>query len=528
MRRGTLLLALFVAAFDAGCSSGGSTTLPPPPPLGFSNASLKGQYAFLMTGQAGDGSFLARIGTFVADGSGGISGGTELVRTASNGLQQLTFSTSNYQVQSDGRGAINLTNLTGTISFSLTLTSTGGGYIAETDGISGASGTFELQDTSAFTTSALSGPFVFDNTGLDGDTQNGPFPDSIVGQIVLNAGTVSSGVYDENDGAVASGPTAITSGTYSISDATNGLGSLFINNTFQYAFVIVNGQKFHMIEIPAQGATVPITIGTANAQSAPPSTTAAFSNAFVFLAAGSGTTSPDFKVGRFTADGNGNLGSIAMDEKLVGSSVTQIPKGTLSAMTYTVDPNFSGSGRVAISFLDSSNNQPYQFIAYMASATQGFVQDNSPGIVGDGQILAQTGAPFSNGSVAADYGFNWSGVSTNNTTGVTAEEDFVGHVTVSSATSSNVTGAMDFSELNSNQGAFHDSALNGTLTINGDGTTSSGNRSTLKVTAAGTNGGPSSTFNFSLYPVNASTMFVVSTDTDQSTGGAFTKQITPP
>jgi hypothetical protein len=68
----------------------------------------------------------------------------------------------------------------------------------------------------------------------------------------------------------------------------------------------------------------------------------------------------------------------------------------------------------------------------------------------------------------------------------------------------------------------------GTLTINGDGTTSSGNRSTLKVTAAGTNGGPSSTFNFSLYPVNASTMFVVSTDTDQSTGGAFTKQITPP
>jgi hypothetical protein len=87
---------------------------------------------------------------------------------------------------------------------------------------------------------------------------------------------------------------------------------------------------------------------------------------------------------------------------------------------------------------------------------------------------------------------------------------------------------MDFSELNSNQGAFHDSALNGTLTINGDGTTSSGNRSTLKVTAAGTNGGPSTTFNFSLYPVNATTMFVINTDTDHSSGGAFTKQITPP
>jgi hypothetical protein len=164
----------------------------------------------------------------------------------------------------------------------------------------------------------------------------------------------------------------------------------------------------------------------------------------------------------------------------------------------------------------------------MSSATQGVIQDNSAGIVGDGQILAQTGAPFSNGSVAADYGFNWTGISTNNTNAASAEEDFVGHVTVSSAASGNVTGAMDFSELTANLGAFHDSALNGTLTINGDGTTSSGNRNTLKVTAAGTNGGPSTTFNFSLYPVNASTMFVISTDSDHSTGGVFTRQISPP
>jgi hypothetical protein len=217
-----------------------------------------------------------------------------------------------------------------------------------------------------------------------------------------------------------------------------------------------------------------------------------------------------------------------MDEKLVGSSINQIPKGTLSAMTYNVDTNFAGSGRATVSFLDSSNKLPYQFIVYMASETQGVVQDNGPGIVGDGTIFAQTGAPFSNGSVAADYAFNWSGTDDSNTNFPRAEEDFVGHVTVSSAATSNVTGAMDFSNFNSNQGAFHDSALNGTLTINGDGTTSSGNRSTFKVTAAGTNGGPSTTFHFNLYPVNASTMFVISTDSDHSTGGVFTKQISPP
>ena len=528
MRRRAFLLALFAAALAAAaCSSGGGNgTLPPPPPLGFSNSSLKGQYAFIMTGQATDGFLLARIGTFIADGNGNIQGGTELVDTFSNDFQQLAFSSgTTYQVNADGRGAMTLLNTSGPTSYSITFTSPTAGYICETDGGNGTSGTFELQDTSAFSPTAVTGPFVFDASGQDGNRN----ADSIIGQIVLNSGPVQGGVYDENDAAVASNPVTITNGSFTVVDNTNGLATLsFNNNNFQYGVVIVNSKKFHMIEIPPVGSDVPITIGTANAQSAPPSTNPAFASGFVFLTSGSGTTTADFKVGRFTADGNGNLGSIAMDEKLLGASVTQIPKGTLSAMTYSVDASLPDSGRVTISFLDSSNKQPYQFIAYMASSTQGFIQDNSPGIVGDGQILAQTGAPFSNGSVAADYGFNWSGISRNNTNNVTAEEDFVGHVTVSSATSSNVIGAMDFSELSSNQGAFHDSALNGTLTINGDGTTSSGNRSTLKVTAAGTNGGPSTTFNFNLYPVDTNTIFVISTDTDHSTGGVFTKQVTPP
>src|SRR5256885_1779953 len=71
MKRGALLLTLFVAAFGAACSGGGSTTPPPPPPLGFSNFSLKGQYAFIMTGEAADCSFLTPNGTVFARGVGG-------------------------------------------------------------------------------------------------------------------------------------------------------------------------------------------------------------------------------------------------------------------------------------------------------------------------------------------------------------------------------------------------------------------------------------------------------------------------
>src|SRR5215471_2734203 len=193
MKRGALLLALFVAAFGAACSSGGNgTPPPPPPPLGFSNSNLKGQYAFIMAGEAADGSFLARIGTFVADGSGNIQGGTELVDTFANNFQQLAFSGgTNYSVKSDGRGALTLLNNSGPTSYSITFTSPTAGYISETDGINGASGTFELQDTSAFTAAAVSGPFVFKTSGLDGATPS-PNPDSIIGQIVLNGGPVSS------------------------------------------------------------------------------------------------------------------------------------------------------------------------------------------------------------------------------------------------------------------------------------------------------------------------------------------------
>jgi len=530
MKRGALLLAIFVAAFAAACSGGGSSTLPPPPPLGFSNSSLKGQYAFVMTGQATDGGFLARIGTFVADGNGNIQGGTEFVDTFTNNFQKLDFAANTgYSVDPDGRGRMTLLNNSGPTSYSITFTSPTKGYISETDGGNGASGTFELQDSSAFTTNAMSGSFVFDVSGLDGT----PFPntnvDSIVGQIALNNGVVQGGVYDENDGAVASNPVSISNGTLAFTDTTNGLGTLtFNNNVFQYAFVAVNSKKFHLIEMPPIGTNIPITIGTANAQTAPPATNAAFNGSFAFLIAGVGTHSQNEKAGRFTTDGNGGISasSFALDDKQLGSSITQISSGQVTSANYTVDTNFPGSGRGTATIQTSKGT--FQFIFYMSSATQGVIQDNGKGLVGDGVIMAQTSGPLTAMSFANDYGFNLSGVSTNSTNGFSAEEDFVGHVKITGAASNNVTGAMDFSELNSNQGAFHDSALTGGLTINGDGTNSSGTRNSLTITAAGTNGGPSSTFKFTAYVVDPTTIFVISQDDNRVTGGTFTKQITPP
>src|SRR5260370_8990330 len=79
-------LTVVLEAFAAACGGSGSSFPTPPPPTGnFSNASLKGTYAFSMSGtdaSASPGAFIARTGSFVADGSGGISMAMEDVSDA--------------------------------------------------------------------------------------------------------------------------------------------------------------------------------------------------------------------------------------------------------------------------------------------------------------------------------------------------------------------------------------------------------------------------------------------------------------
>src|SRR5260370_29208834 len=82
----SLLLTVVVALFAAACGGSGSSFPTPPPPTGnFSNASLKGTYAFSMSGtdaSASPGAFIARVGSFVADRSGGITTAIEDVSAA--------------------------------------------------------------------------------------------------------------------------------------------------------------------------------------------------------------------------------------------------------------------------------------------------------------------------------------------------------------------------------------------------------------------------------------------------------------
>jgi len=523
MNRTVLLATLFVAAFVAACSGGGSGPTPPPPTGGFTNADLKGQYAFIMTGtDSSTFSFLGRVGSFTADGVGNITGGVEDINSVANGPATLLFTSSTYSIQADGRGTINLTNATGTLIFSVTLLSRFQGYIVETDLNATTSGTFNLQNSADFTLGALSGGYVFDASGIDLNLN----PDSIVGQFTTTGagGTVSTGVVDKNDSATASGPLVVTNGIYTLDatyGASNGRGLISITAggyTYAYIFYIVDSTRIRMLENPS--ATSGLTLGDAVLQTNPPTTNGGFTGSFALLQGGQSVSGPVTRIGRFTSDSNGGLNSIALDTNVAGST-SRAPDGTLSAMTYQIDPNYPGSGRGTATFTDSKLGT-YSYIFYMSSASQGVIQDISNGVVADGTLLAQTGGPFTNTSMAGNYGFNLSGVSSNSQTQATAEEDYVGQLVLASGGSNNVTGAADFSEFSSNNGVFLNVVVNGQgLSIQGDGTTATGGDNTLQLKF---NASPSSTQNYAAYIVNPTTMFVACTDSNRVTAGALTQQ----
>jgi hypothetical protein len=520
-----LLFALWFALGAAACGGGGGTTVTPPPPVGgFSNANLKGQYAFSMNGQNGaTGAFFARVGSFTADGNGNITGGLEDVNVT--GVNEtLAFTPSTYSISADGRGIINLINQTGQISFSVTMISPTQGLLAETDLTASASGTFLLQNSSNFSASGFNGDYVFDFLGLD----PGGAPDSIVGQFQANGGGSLSGVLDENDNAVPSGAQPFTSGSYQM-DSTNGPttgrgAATFVANgiLYNYIFYIVNGSKVRFMENSSTGA---LTVGDASIQSSVPTTAATFNGGFVFSLSGNGTSGPITRIGRVTASGSGGLTQIFADNNDAGT-VTQVPKGSLSATTYTIDGNFPGSGRGTLTYTDSSLGV-YSYVFYLSSASGGVIQDvsinNGKGNVGDGTIQLQTGSPFSASTMAGDYAANFSGVSSNSSTQVTAEEDYVGHLNfASSGANGNVSGALDFSEFSSNQGAFFNIVVTGNgLTIGGDGSTSTGTRNALQLKLASN---PSSTLNFVPYIIDSQHMVVAGTDTNRVISGVVTLQ----
>ncbi len=504
-----MVLALALVEIACGGGSGGISGTPAPPPTTgpYSVASLNGSYAFTMTGQD-TGGFFARVGSFSANGAGSITGGVEDVNSGAVGTAILPFSGGTYSISSNGKGTLNLTNQTGTLQFTIVMTSSTSGLLTQVDGNASASGNFTVQTPSALSLASINGSYVFDFSGQD---PNG-VPESLVGQFTASGGVGGSGVVDDNDGAVPSGPQTFASSSFALDTtygATFGRGIANING-INFAFYIVNGSKIKFMETSFPS----LVVGDATAQTGTiPTTAAGLSGSFATVMGGASLSGSDVRGGRFTLNG-GNVINIQMDDDSSSNSGSGnsnafiIPNGTISAATYSVDASVPGSGRGTLQFTDSKLGT-FSFIFYLISPTQAVIQDNSAGIVSDGSMLAQTAGPFSTASAAGNWALSFVGQSINSTTGGFGEEDYLGQYTQTS--SGSISGGVDFTELSAPAVATN-LAITGTITVQGDGTGRNGY--TIKVNAS-----PSSTLNFSAYFIDANTFFVVGTDTHRTITG---------
>ena len=517
MKRLFWLATLACAAALSSCSSGGTTVPTPTPTGGFSLSSLKGQYAYSMSGLDAGGYYISRVGSFSADGAGNISSAMEdVVDLGAGSAAEVSFTGGSYSVQANGRGVIVLQAGSGNgLQLTMILQSSSQGYLLETDGNSGTSGNFILQTVADFATTALSGNYVFDFSGvsLTGAT---PTNVSTVGYIAATGnGIITGGLNDINDGnAGISGPVTIAPGTFTldpINGTTFGRGTAqFAGHTF--AFYIVDNTQVRCIQEDAQGGST----GDAVLQTgAIPTQNTGFSGGFAYLVGGSSTLGPDASVARFTSDGSGDINAISYDENNYGTPLHIAQGSNISNATYAIDTTNAGSGRGTLTFSDSTSGLTLQYVFYLASPTSGVIQETTSGYVADGSLFAQTGAPFTLANLAGNYAFSWSGV--NVVSG--NPENYVGQYVLASSTSNNISGVMDATSLGiDGVSSYPDGGAQGTLTIN---STSSSNNDTYQIVA----GSPiSATYNFQAYIADANTVLLIGTANNRVLAGFVSRQ----
>jgi hypothetical protein len=509
------------------CGGGGPSITPPPPTGGFTNASLKGQYAFSMSGvDATNGAYIARVGSFTADGNGGITAGLEDVLSLGSGQAPalVSFTGGNYQIQSNGRGLIVLLAAAGGgLQLNLTMQNSSAGFLLQTDLNATSSGSFNLQTNSDFTAAALASPFVCNFSGVSFASNGNVAPISMIGQLKADGnGNITGGVMDSNDGNVSapSGAIAVTPGTYQLDSSGNGTafgrGTIAFNGR-TFAFYIVDATHFKVLEEDNLGGTS----GDAIKQVGPVAAqNSGFTGSFVYLVGGAsvlGTQGPVARAARFTSDGNGGLGAISLDDNNDGT-IRHVSQGSnISAATYAIDTANAGSGRGTFTFTDSGGGK-YSDVFYLISPTRAVVQDTSAGIIGDGPFYAQAAGPFTVGGSAGNYVFNWSGVQLGASGAFPFEEDFVGQYGLSSGASNNISGVADYVELGlGSNPLFTNVGLGGSLSINGDGTANNLYKFVLGAS-------PSTTVNFQAYFVTSGTVLLVCSDSIRTTAGVIQQQ----
>jgi hypothetical protein len=430
----TLLFVCFAAVFASTVRAQTS---------GANNAELNGNYTFNFDGfsvsavgiASGRSVVFAAVGRFTADGAGNLTNG----ELDGNGIGPGTVFTrqpftGTYTIGSDNRGMMTM-NIAGVAyQLAFAMKADGNAQFIEFDPPGGSigSGSMEKADTTAFSMAKITGDYAFGLAGFDSSSNRmafgGRFTSDGAGNLTNEAGDINA------HGTV--GSAIFTSSIYTVSDTTNGRGTMTMTYSFagtaytlNFVFYIVNSSKVFAMETdPLMGST-PLLSGVVLQQQTP---LGGFSNASLqgsmiisltgqsFCSNGF-SLSPNVIVGSLAAVGNGAL-TLTFDENCGGMASSDIGLPG----TYSVANN----GRTSITVGNGA-------IAYLVNQNQAFLIGN------DGSVLfgfgePQAAGPLANTSVSGGY----AGLATNPATpGVTM---FSGEFTADGASpTGNLTGTED-------------------------------------------------------------------------------------
>lgn len=313
--------------------------------IAFSDASLRGPFAFYYVGNDASG-FRAVAGRFVADGAGNIQGGIEDVDSFGSPVQTaVAINSGTYVVGADGRTSATIyTNSATPEHWQFVLTSTSHALLIRFDSNTTGHGTIDQQNLNDLTSaSVISGNYVFRAAG--GDVSHAPL--AIAGRFTANgAGVIpqAASIVDENaNGAVKAADTSL-SGSYALDAANSGTGrgTLTLTSTstgqLQFAFYVIDNMHLYIIETDAAAYLA----GEVYSGAAGTSFTAGELSAanYVFTVGGNSGAGAYAAGGLFAADGNGNVTSGTLDTNNAGALAADT---SVSASIYTVDAT---TGRV--------------------------------------------------------------------------------------------------------------------------------------------------------------------------------------
>ena len=508
-----LLLALSMLLFLAACGNGNTITNPVAPPSGnFGNGNLKGTYVFSASGTDANGYPFAMLGTFTANGNGGITAGAIDINDTEFPNGPLANSpinnNSTYSIGPDGRGLVTLGvpgNPFGSpsganIILDCVLADSTQGLVTAFDTNYSGSGSFDLQASGA----AAAGSYAFSLSGVS----SGGSLYATVGNFALSGGAFS-GLDDLNESGLVNYADQALTGSLTLGPSSTP-STTFDTAAFNGVFdtVAVDSTHLKLIEMDPT-ATLS---GDAYSQS----TTTIAAGTLAFTLDGIAASGAPLAAGGFmVTDGAGNITSASTEDYNNGGSASSNPD-PFSA-TYTA----AGTGRYTLANFVTFVPGNATFVAYPSSGGLLLLEDDSIGNITFGAAYPQTaGATF---AASQGYALNLSAINLGAETGTASEVDDIAEFTADSS-GATVTGIIDENSP-SGSGA---GGPNGDLPLDGNyaGPDSTG-RGQISASAGNQNSGQSTLnggFLINFYTVDGTTFPFIEMDSGQVGAGIFLLQ----